>query len=494
LHPNYSGKKPDRPWKHGAGLSIVNFKNFQRMHLLGLLVVDLVTGVLAFVVAFYVAKQINEVLQPFATWLPFNPYLKLAIIWTFLNSVIFSLGGLYSRRPWGNFAGEIGGLLTAISTSMVAAMAITFFFRDFDFSRLFFITAWIVAFVMFWITRGLLRVIRRRMFASGSGTRRLIIWGRNDVARSLLKVYMHEPWRGKSPVAIINGEDSDDLDSKLPVLVPDEGINWIGTGKCDEVIVARHDIEREFLYKLAQVCRTNEVALKLVPDLLDVVAGRLTVEGVEGIPMVEMGNNLGRYYPQLVKRIFDLIVGTLITILVSPILGICALLVMMSGPGPVLFSHMRLGKGKKLFPQFKFRTMVVNADEILKNDPELMQQFLQGFKLKDDPRVTPVGKFLRKYSLDELPQLFNVIRGEMSLVGPRPIVENEVEKYGPFADALFSVTPGMTGLWQVSGRSDVGYEERVKLDLLYIEQWTLWEDLRILMLTPGAVIAGRGSY
>jgi len=138
--------------------------------------------------------------------------------------------------------------------------------------------------------------------------------------------------------------------------------------------------------------------------------------------------------------------------------------------------------------------MVENADEILKNDPELMQQFLEGFKLKDDPRITPIGKFLRKYSLDELPQLFNVIRGKMSLVGPRPIVENEVEKYGAFADALFSVTPGMTGLWQVSGRSDVGYEERVKLDLLYIEQWTLWEDLRILMLTPGAVVAGRGSY
>ena len=475
-------------------MRIVNFKNFQRMHLLGLLVTDLVTGVLAFVVAFYLAKYINQVREPFATWLPFLPYFKLAVIWTFLNIVIFSFGGLYSRRPWGSFAGEIGGLLTAISTSMVSAMAITFFFRDFDFSRLFFITAWIVAFFMFWIARGVLRVIRRRMYAAGSGRRRLIIWGINDVAKSLLTIYTSEPWRGKSPVAVINGEVPEDLGSNLPVLQPGEGLNWIEENRCDEVIVARHDIEREFLYKLAQVCRTNEVALKLVPDLLDVVAGRLSVEGVEGIPMVEMGNNLGRYYPQLVKRVFDLIVGTLITIVLSPVLGICALLVKLSGPGPVLFSHIRIGKGKKTFPQFKFRTMVKNADEILRNDPELLRKFHEGFKLKDDPRITPVGRFLRKFSLDELPQLFNVIRGEMSLVGPRPIVENEVEKYGVFADALFSITPGMTGLWQVSGRSDVGYEERVKLDLLYIEQWTLWEDLRILMLTPGAVIAGRGSY
>jgi exopolysaccharide biosynthesis polyprenyl glycosylphosphotransferase len=278
------------------------------------------------------------------------------------------------------------------------------------------------------------------------------------------------------------------------VLSPETGREWIENGQVDEVIVARHDTPREELYKLAQACRTREVALKLVPDLMEVVAGQLSVEGVEGIPMVEMGNNLGRYYPQLVKRIFDITVGGLITLILLPVLGICALMVRMSGPGPVLFKHMRLGKGRKLFPQFKFRTMVQNADEILHNDPELMRKFHEGFKLKDDPRVTPAGKFLRRYSLDELPQLFNVLRGEMSLVGPRPIVENEVEKYGPFADALFSVTPGMTGLWQVSGRSDVGYEERVKLDLLYIERWTLWEDLRIMMLTPGAVLGGRGSY
>ncbi len=472
----------------------MSFKAFQRIHLLVLLVADLVTGVAAFMLAFYLAWLINQERMPFATWLPFGAYLKLTIIWTFLNVVIFSFGGLYSRRPWGGFAREVGGILMSVSTSMVFAMAITFFFRDFQFSRLFFITAWITAIILFWLIRGILRLIRRRMFASGSGRRRLIIWGSNDVARSLLKIYRAELWRGKTPVAVIDGEIEVELIEELPILQPDEGRQWIENGKVDEVIVARHDIPREELYTLAQACRTREVALKLVPDLLEVVAGQLSVEGVEGIPMVEMGNNLGRYYPQLVKRVFDIIVGGLITILLLPVLGICALNVRMSGPGPILFRHMRLGKGKNMFPQFKFRTMVQDADEILNKDPELLKQFHEGFKLKEDPRITTVGKVLRRYSLDELPQLFNVLRGEMSLVGPRPIVENEVEKYGVFADALFSVTPGMTGLWQVSGRSDVGYEERVKLDLLYIDRWTLWEDLRILMLTPGAVFGGRGSY
>ena len=279
-----------------------------------------------------------------------------------------------------------------------------------------------------------------------------------------------------------------------PELTPDEGREWIEHGKADEVIVTRHDLPREEMYRLAQACRTQEIALKLVPDLMEVVAGQLSVEGVEGFPIVEMGNNLGRYYPQLVKRIFDILIGGLITIILLVFLGIIALAIKIDSPGPVLFEHWRIGRGRKKFPQYKFRTMVHNAGQILANNPELQAQFQEGFKLKDDPRVTKVGRFLRKWSLDELPQLFNVLRGEMSLVGPRPIVQEEVEKYGVFADALFSVTPGMTGLWQVSGRSDVGYEERVKLDLLYIERWTLLEDLRILLLTPGAVLSGRGSY
>lgn len=472
----------------------MTFKSFQRIHLLALLVCDLLTGVLAFILAFTLAWAINQVRDPYAIWLPFLPYVKLAVIWTFLNALIFSLCGLYSRRPWGGFAGEIGGILTGVSTSMVFAMAITFFFRNIEFSRLFFITAWVTAFIMFWFVRGILRLIRRSMFSAGMGIRRLLLWGSNDIAVNLVSLYFKDPWRGKVPVAIINDTTHDGSGADIPFLTSEEGSKWLNEGKVDEVIVTRHDLPRESLYQLAQICRTNEIALKLVPDLIEVVAGQLSVEGVEGIPMVEMGNNLGRYYPQLVKRIFDLIIGGLITIILLPVLGICAILVRMSGKGPVLFHHMRLGKGKAIFGQYKFRTMVDNADEILRKDPELMQKFREGFKLQDDPRVTSVGKFLRRFSLDELPQLFNVLKGEMSLVGPRPIVESEVEKYGFFADALFSVTPGMTGLWQVSGRSDVGYEERVKLDLIYIERWTLLEDLRILLLTPGAVFGGRGSY
>ncbi|HEX9744202.1 MAG TPA: sugar transferase [bacterium] len=472
----------------------MTFKTFQRLHLLLLLLGDIITGVASFLLAFQIAFLIHQVTDPYATWLPFPPYNKLAIIWTFLNLLVFSFGGLYSRRPWDSYAAEVGGILTAISTSMVFAMAITFFVKGFEFSRLVFITAWILAIILFWIERGILRIIRRGWYRAGKGLRRLAVWGDDEVAVSLLNLYMKEPWRGKIPVALIDGTGEISGDIEIQKLSPVDGRTWISEDEIDEVIVTRHDLPRDEIYKLAQECRTHEVALKIVPDLLQVVAGRMSVEGVEGVPMVEMGNNLSRYYPQLVKRVFDLIVGLIITILISPVLLFCTILVLLGGPGPILFKHDRLGKNRKSFGQFKFRTMVPNADEILNNDPQLLEQFRQGFKLKNDPRITRFGGFMRRWSLDELPQLFNVLRGEMSLVGPRPIVEKEIEKYGSFADALFSVTPGMTGLWQVSGRSDVGYEERVKLDLLYIQNWTLWEDLRILVLTPGAVLSGRGSY
>jgi undecaprenyl-phosphate galactose phosphotransferase len=453
---------------------------------------DLITGVASFLVAFQVAWLIHQGTDPFSTWMPFLPYFKLALVWTFLNVLIFSLGGLYSRAPWGNVGSESGQIITSVSNSMIVAMALTFLFRNFEFSRLVFITAWVSAIALFWLERWLLRLLRKTMNSRGVGQRRLVIWGDDEVARSLLNLYKNEPWRGKVPVAIIDGVPAPDID--IPSLTPEQGRALIENCLADEVIVTRHDLPRDSLYRIAQACRTGEIALKLVPDLMEVVAGRLSVEGVEGFPMVEMGNNLGRYYPQLVKRVFDILAGALITLILLPVLGLIALMVKLDSPGPVLYQHWRLGKGRRKFPQFKFRTMVKNADEMLASDPDLQQRFIEGFKLKDDPRITGVGRMLRRWSFDELPQLFNVLRGEMSLVGPRPIVETEIEKYGVFADALFSVTPGMTGLWQVSGRSDVGYGERVKLDLLYIERWTLWEDLRILLLTPAAVIGGRGSY
>jgi lipopolysaccharide/colanic/teichoic acid biosynthesis glycosyltransferase len=180
-------------------------------------------------------------------------------------------------------------------------------------------------------------------------------------------------------------------------------------------------------------------------------------------------------------------------ILVAPLMAVIAVTVRLSGPGPIIHRRRVLGRRGIEFDAFKFRTMVVDADRMLAENPSLRAAFAKNFKLANDPRVTAIGRPLRRFSLDELPQLLNVLRGEMALVGPRMITREELERYGASKDRLLSVRPGLTGLWQVSGRQTTSYEQRVRLDLSYISEWTPWMDLRIAVRTLGAVLTGEGA-
>lgn len=199
----------------------------------------------------------------------------------------------------------------------------------------------------------------------------------------------------------------------------------------------------------------------------------------------------------VLKRALDLTGSIALLVLFSPLLAVVAVLVRMDSPGPALFAQRRPGFQGRSFPMFKFRSMRTDAEDVLKQDPDLYQLFLANdCKLPEDidPRLTRVGRFIRKTSIDELPQLFNVLRGEMSLVGPRPLVGPEIENYHGRIPTLLSVKPGMTGLWQVSGRSAIGYPERAEMDLDYVRRWSLLRDLWILLLTPPAVLIRRGAH
>lgn len=192
------------------------------------------------------------------------------------------------------------------------------------------------------------------------------------------------------------------------------------------------------------------------------------------------------------KRVID-IVGSLVALVIcAPLLFFVALLVKITSPGPCIFKQERLKQGGKRFNCLKFRTMIMNAREILHISPGMQQQFHARYKIHNDPRIIRVGRLLRVSSLDELPQLINVLKGEMSLVGPRPIVPQEIDKYGPFATKFLSIKPGLTGLWQVSGRNALSYEERVSLDMKYIDECSLWLDLKILFVTLPTVLKGSG--
>jgi lipopolysaccharide/colanic/teichoic acid biosynthesis glycosyltransferase len=191
--------------------------------------------------------------------------------------------------------------------------------------------------------------------------------------------------------------------------------------------------------------------------------------------------------------VLDIVLSLSLLLVTFPLFILVTLAIWLTSPGPVVFKQKRIGRGGKIFLCYKFRTMVPNAEELLRTRPDLRAQFLDSYKLKNDPRITRVGRVLRKTSLDELPQLINVLKGDISLIGPRPIVQAEIVKYGPSAGKLLSVTPGLSGLWQVSGRSDVSYEERVRMDMTYIDRRSLWLDTRLMFQTMVTVLKGRGA-
>lgn len=198
------------------------------------------------------------------------------------------------------------------------------------------------------------------------------------------------------------------------------------------------------------------------------------------------------------KRLLDVTGAILLLALTGPILALCAALIRWTSPGPAFYAHQRVGQRGKPFRMWKLRTMYQDSAAILARhfqaNPAAQEEWRQTFKLKNDPRITPLGRYLRRFSLDELPQLWNVLVGDMSLVGPRPIVVEEIERYGTKYAAYAAMRPGITGLWQISGRSDTDYERRIRLDERYVRAWSLRTDLIILLKTPGAVLRGRGAY
>jgi undecaprenyl-phosphate galactose phosphotransferase len=259
--------------------------------------------------------------------------------------------------------------------------------------------------------------------------------------------------------------------------------------KVDLIVVDITDPKTEYLIV--------QVAPRYFSDFVGIPSFRISAYFLSPHP-----RPIGPFVPYSIghrlKRIVDLTISLLALLLLALPMLVVAILIKLTSPGPVFYKHRRLGRNMREFDLLKFRTMYRDAgqrlEEILKSDPKKREEFARTFKLKDDPRVTPLGRWLRKLSIDELPQLFNVLVGQMSLVGPRPIVEKEVEYYRDYSLLLFRVPPGLTGLWQVSGRTDTSYEERVKLDTRYVREWTLAGDLVIILKTIPAVLSRRGAY
>jgi Undecaprenyl-phosphate galactose phosphotransferase WbaP len=303
---------------------------------------------------------------------------------------------------------------------------------------------------------------------------------------------------GLRPVGLVGVPDSTIRDAQGIRVIPwDEASDFVSDQQITTMIVALSDCSDVSAARVIHECRQHVPNCWIVPDLGGVPSLWSTASECGGRLGLRSEDNLRRSVPRVVKQVMDYGITSLVFIAILPLFALIAALVKLSSPGPIIYARKCRGQHGRYFYYLKFRTMLPNADQALNKyldeHPEAREEWSRDQKLKNDPRVTPLGRFLRKTSLDELPQLWNVLRGEMSLVGPRPIVDNEIAKYGQLFELRSRVLPGITGLWQVSGRSSTTYAEKIALDTYYVQNWSPWLDLYILISTIRVVLFQEGA-
>lgn len=422
----------------------------------------------------------------------------LIIAWMLMLGVF----GTRSYRVLGTGAQEYR-LIADASVRLFGLVAIVAFLFKIDFARGYILLAFPlgVIFLLFsrWIWRQWLGVQRQR----GEYSSRVLLVGSEASTRYLANELGRLPTAGYYVVGacIPNGTVAGYLgESSVPVFVSIDRLQdaMAESGADTVVITSSEDLSAEKIREISWSLEPGHQHLVVAPSLTDIGGPRIHTRPVAGLPLIHVETPRYTGAKQFTKRAFDLVASGMLLLLLSPVLGIVALTVRMTTTGPVLFRQERIGINGARFHMLKFRSMVTNAEDLLEQLRSKSDFGDKGnsilFKMSDDPRVTPIGRVLRRFSLDELPQLFNVFGGSMSLVGPRPPLEREVDQYDSHVHRRFLVKPGITGLWQVSGRSNLSWEDAVRLDLYYVENWSMTGDISILWRTLRAVLARDGAY
>ena len=342
------------------------------------------------------------------------------------------------------------------------------------------------------------RCALRGLRAQGRCTKRVVVVGRGTAALELVERLRRERFAGLEVVAACVTPDDRDRVAQIagvPVGGLDDVLTLVGSLGADTIAVtSASETASQYLRSLSWQLEGTGIELLVAPGLIEVAGPRLHIRPFEGLPLLSVEQPRFEGWQRVVKGGLDRVVAAFAVLLFAPVLLAIALAVKVTSPGPVLYRQERVGVNGQAFTMLKFRSMVVDADRQV--DALRAQNTSDGllFKMRVDPRVTPVGRVLRRLSLDELPQLFNVLGGSMSLVGPRPPLPGEVARYDTSVSRRLLVKPGLTGLWQISGRSDLPWEEAVRLDLRYVENWSLAMDLLILVKTVRAVVTSSGAY
>lgn len=446
--------------------------------------VDFLFSLAALFAAYYLRLQENLLPDFFkspdiGSFPLFSVYVQIAIISAVIFIILLALFHLYSLRLTDSLGSEIRKIFSASLIWLMAAITYYFVIRQFPFSRLVLFYAFGFIFIFTSFGRILIKNIQRYLLIKyGIGKRKIVFVGQNAITEELCDMFE------KSGAANILGiaKNFADLENIL-------------TKNVEEIIQTQDDHEQA--EKIIGFCREHHLQYHFVPDLLEVHRSNIEISAVSGIPLISLKPTPLDGWGKVLKRTFDIFVAGLGLIILSPFFLIIAIAIKLDSAGTIFFKFLddgklaeRIGERGKSFHCLKFRTMKMAthamrycelADKNIRRDSPLV-------KIKDDPRVTAVGKFLRRFSIDELPQLWNVLKGEMSLVGPRPHLPEEVEKYEHHHKFVLTIKPGITGFAQISGRSDLPFEEEVRLDTYYIENWSLLLDLKILLKTVFVVL------
>lgn len=425
-------------------------------------------------------------------------FLSFLVIW----HILFSLFGLYGSKRLASRRAELFDITRATTTGTIVIAVFGLAFRIWIVNRIFLALFWALTTALVVLSRIVIRGALAYARRHGRNSRNMLVIGTNPRALELVDRIQRKPELGYRILGFADEDWSGIEEAKkrgLPLVSDLDNLPaYMRRSVVDEVILAL-PIRSFHTYasQIAATCEQQGIIVRFLPNIFDLKEARHRADEFDGDALISHDTTITDAWGLAIKRAIDVVVSLTAIIALSPVMLLSALLVKLTSPGPIFFVQRRLGLNKRMFNIYKFRTMVIDAEARLKELEHLNEADGAVFKIKKDPRVTLVGRFLRKTSIDELPQLFNVLKGEMSLVGPRPLQVRDYELFethcGDWQRKRFSVRPGITCLWQVMGRSSTTFDKWMELDLQYIRTWSLWLDLEILAKTVPAVLRGSGA-
>lgn len=428
-------------------------------------------------------------------YLRFSTWAALALL------IVFGVNNMYSMKTTARISNEIIKVFSLVSAWIMLIIAYYFVTRQLFFSRLVLGYIWILAMTLLASGRIFIRILQRILSKYGIGRRRILFIGKNILTKKLVAKLQNNP--AYHLIGVVTQDGQEIKNSTLRILGRITDLKKIVKNHhIEEIIQTKSDLAEAEAHKIVDFCRENHIQYHFVPDVLQIHKTHVDVFNIAGLPMITLKVTPLDGWGKVYKRIFDLIIAGLCLIILSPIFLLISILIKLDSKGPILFCKKddgtpvkRVGEQGRLFKFYKFRTMKPRTDSLRYEELSSKNHRKDSplVKIKNDPRVTGFGRLLRRYSLDELPQLWSVLIGDISLVGPRPHLPEEVAKYEKHHKFVLSIKPGITGLAQVNGRSDLDFEEEVRYDTYYIENWSPLLDIKILFRTLLVVVGGKGA-